>query len=195
METENKNLLSSKEYYRKKQIADEEKNYLKDYCDHIVRRLITELVRTRPEDVLDHMSKWVCKERGVPLSEVEAEVLDHVKKNRIKRDERKYVLERRRTFQTHVSEEPVLPNDSDVLNKQLSLPGDEGKPADSNLQQSGEQAEEDYIEDSDQEFKANTSVSKKQRRLRLLNACLTFKTFSKELKSLLADKLVEASFV
>jgi hypothetical protein len=141
------------------------------------------------------MSKWVSKERGVPLPEVEAEVLDHVKKHRLKRDDRIYLLDRRPTFQTHVSEDAVLPAENPALDKQITLRAEEARGVPADAIQGAEKPKEDFVENSDDEFKADTSLSARLRRLRLLDACLTFKTFSKEVKAAIADKLVEASFV
>ena len=57
----------------------ENQNYLKGHCDQIMRRLVLDILKARPNDVLEYMAEWVGRERGVDPSHVAREVKGETK--------------------------------------------------------------------------------------------------------------------
>ena len=187
-------LIPVSQYNTKRLQLEEDKNYLKDYCDQIIRRMVTLTLKAQPENVLEFMSEWVSKESGIPLSDIEQDVLDNVKKNRITKDDRKYVLNRRptvRIMETDDQKIVILDGNEHLgkLDEEFNLNSVNG----SSLIPSVKEIE-NYVDKSDEEFKYVPGLSFKTRAMRLLKTCFLTKVLSMKKKEDLVRNLIEAKY-
>ena|SRR3990167_78564 len=74
----NKGKILSSAYNDKKKHLDSFTRMLQDSCDQIIRRFVTDALKYKPDDLLDFASRWVARERGVTLEDVEKDVFQEV---------------------------------------------------------------------------------------------------------------------
>lgn len=73
-----KGKILSSVYAEKKRKLDDFTRILQDSCDQIIRRFVADALKYKPDDVLDFASRWIARERGVTLEEVEKDVFQQV---------------------------------------------------------------------------------------------------------------------
>jgi Cyclic nucleotide-binding domain len=73
----NGKILSSA-YHEKKKKLEDFSRMLQDSCDQIIRRFVADALKYKPDDILDFSSRWVARERGITLEEVEKEIFQQV---------------------------------------------------------------------------------------------------------------------
>lgn len=54
----------------KEERKKENQKYLKENCDQIMRRMVLDILKAKPDDILEFMASWIGKERGVDPKEV-----------------------------------------------------------------------------------------------------------------------------
>lgn len=65
--------MSAADKKREDRKRDNQK-YLRENCDQIMRRMVLDLLKAKPDDVLEFMATWIGKERGVDPKEVDKKV-------------------------------------------------------------------------------------------------------------------------
>jgi len=50
---------------RKEERKKDNQKYLKEHCDEIMRRMVLDILKAKPADVLEYMANWIARERGV----------------------------------------------------------------------------------------------------------------------------------
>lgn len=48
----------------------ENQKYLREHCDQIMRRMVLDILKAKPDDVLEYMATWIGRERGVDPKDV-----------------------------------------------------------------------------------------------------------------------------
>ena len=69
----------------------ENQKYLREHCDQIMRRMVLDILKAKPDDVLEFMANWIGRERGVDPKDVEKGMEghggNHGKKGAVESDE------------------------------------------------------------------------------------------------------------
>jgi len=174
-------MIPLSEHRAKASAYERSEKYLRDNCEQTIRRLITATLKARPEDVLDYMAKWISKERGVPLAEVEAEVIKTIRERGIREDTRKYRIIRDESIDILNDKEDNLPKDGNQLPDNV-LPG--------SIQVLEEEGELEIVYSDDEEAQID-HLPLEDRVRRRVNNSITFKTLDEETKEVVIKAMGE----
>lgn len=72
-------MISSSLNKKKRREFIKAQKYLEETCEQTIRRMVTAALKARPTDMLDFIARWISKERGVTMAEVETDVMEFVR--------------------------------------------------------------------------------------------------------------------